>query len=64
LASYLAQNSALGEMLINASGNLTKSLKKLPEHYKNCLETIKSGNAFEKLVHYVEASGGQFKSWL
>ncbi|MFQ6049882.1 MAG: hypothetical protein ACE5J0_02475 [Candidatus Paceibacterales bacterium] len=63
LSSYLAQNAALG-LLVSKGLNEASPLVRIPQYYRECLETIESGKAFQKLQQYVEVSGGNFRNWL
>lgn len=63
LSSYLARNAALG-LLVSEGLDANNPLAELPVCYQKCLEAIESGKAFRTLQHYVEASGGSFRSWL
>ncbi|MCL5011243.1 MAG: hypothetical protein M1127_03515 [Patescibacteria group bacterium] len=63
LTDYLARNAAIGLMLLKGNVN-GEDINNLPAFYKECLQSIKSGDAFEKLLEYIEASGGSFRSWL
>jgi len=61
LTSYLAANAAIGSWICN-EGPICKS--ELPRHYLRCWQAIKSGRAYDKLVEYVEATGGRICSFI
>lgn len=63
LSDYLAGNAALGLLVFEGLDNSLPFVR-LPEYYRRCLKTIRSGTAFQTLRDYVELSGGKFKGWL